>query len=249
MLVPTPLNDTLDEAIGRRRRHDPIEARTGGPAGNARLTAWTGLALLGLILGELVTLLDVSGLIGWHVVIGTMLTGLALLKTASTSWRAGRFYTGRASYRVAGPPPTPLRLLGPVVVVTTLGLLGSGLALIALGPPAGRRPFVTVFGFGLDTLTLHQALFFAFAASVGLHALARVIPAVTSVAGRVERRRTVPGGSGRIVALGVSLVVAALVSALILGTAGSWRHDDHRFGRPGGQDFSGGSSGQARAGG
>jgi hypothetical protein len=50
--------DTLYSAIGRIHRDDPIDPSTGGPAGNARLTAWTGLLLLVLSLAELVTLLD-----------------------------------------------------------------------------------------------------------------------------------------------------------------------------------------------
>jgi hypothetical protein len=49
------------EAAGRRRRADPVLAGAGGPAGNARLTAWTGLVLLALFGAELVTLVDVSG--------------------------------------------------------------------------------------------------------------------------------------------------------------------------------------------
>lgn len=227
MPVPTQLADTLDEAIGKRHRPDPVAGTSGGPAGNARLTAWTGLLLLVLILAELVTVLDVNGLISWHIVLGTLLVPVALLKTVSTSWRVGRYYTGHRLYRTAGPPPTPLRLLGPLVVLTTLGLLGSGLALIALGPDAGRRPLVTVLGFALDTLTLHQALFIAFCVAVGLHVLARLVPAVNLVAGRVQRATSVPGRSRRIVVLGIALAAAAVTAALVLGASTAWKHDHH----------------------
>ena len=65
--------ETRDEAVGRRRRHDPVLPRTGGPAGNATLTAWTGLLLLVLFLAEMVTLLDVHGLISWHIAVGALL--------------------------------------------------------------------------------------------------------------------------------------------------------------------------------
>lgn len=64
------LDDVLDEAVGRGRRHDPVVGGTGGPAGNARLTAWVGLLLVVLIAAELVTLLDVTSLIDRHVRIG-----------------------------------------------------------------------------------------------------------------------------------------------------------------------------------
>ena len=77
--APNPLVETLDEATGLGRREDPVLPVTGGPAGNARLTAWTGVVLLVLSLAELVTLLDVRGLISWHIVIGTLLLPPALL--------------------------------------------------------------------------------------------------------------------------------------------------------------------------
>lgn len=234
MPASNPITDTLDEALGKRHRPNPVTGPSGGPAGNARLTAWTGLVLLVLILAEMLTVLDVHGLITWHIVLGTLLVPVALLKTASTSWRIGRYYTGHRPYQDAGPPPMPMRLLGPLVVLSTLGLLGSGLALIALGPDAGRRPFVTVLGVGLDTLTLHQGLFFVFAGATGLHVLGRVIPAVMLLAGRVQRTTSVPGGTRRIVALGAALIAAAVAATLVLAASGAWEHDGgHRHDRYG----------------
>jgi hypothetical protein len=233
------ITDVVDVATGRSHRADPVLPTTGGPAGNARITAWTGLLLLVLIAVELVTLLDVRGLISWHIVVGTLLVPVALLKTATTTWRIGRYYSGHQPYRSAGPPPTLLRILGPLVVITTLAELGSGLALIALGPESSRRVLFTALGQRIDTLTLHQALFFAFAAATGLHILGRTVPAVTQVVGRLQHagatRSRVPGGSGRVAALLLTLVAAAVTAALILGASSGWKDDrgDHFPGRPG----------------
>src|SRR3954447_12814551 len=107
--LPSFVTDVLSEAAGQARRPDPIAPRTGGPAGNARLTAWTGLVLLALSLAELVTLLDVGGLISWHVVIGVLLVPPALLKTVTTGWRIVCYYRGSPAYSQAGPPPMALR--------------------------------------------------------------------------------------------------------------------------------------------
>lgn len=234
MPYPRPLADLRDEALGRRHKDDPALGTSGGPAGNKRLTAWAGLLLLVLILAELVTLLDVSGLISWHVVLGMLIVGLTVVKTASTSWRVVRYYSGHGPYRSAGPPLTPLRILGPLVVVTAVGLLASGVALIFLGPGSGQRPLVTVLGVGLDMLTLHQILFFAFGVAAGLHVIARLVPAVTLLAGRIQRARKVPGGGRRIAAVLLALGASAIVAILLLGPSASWRHDDdhdhhHRF--------------------
>lgn len=120
--------------------------RSGGPAGNARLTAWTGLLLLVLFTAELLTLIDIRQLISWHVVIGTLLIPPALLKTGTTGWRIIGYYTRRRPYRDAGPPPMLLRILGPLVVIGTLAVLGTGLLLILLGPDASRRTSSTSSG-------------------------------------------------------------------------------------------------------
>jgi hypothetical protein len=113
--------------VSRSHRADPAAPGHGGPAGNARLTAATGVLLLVLFLAGRVTLLDVTGLAGWHVVIGVLLVPPALVKTGVTGCRVLRDYTGGCGYRVAGPPPGPLRLLGPRVALRTLALLGAGL--------------------------------------------------------------------------------------------------------------------------
>lgn len=161
---PIPLlADTVAVAAGRRGLDDPALPRTGGPAGNARLTAWTGLLLLSLFLAELVTLLDVRGLISWHIVIGTLLVPPALLKTGSTGRRVARYYRHHPIYKQVGPPPLLLRLLGPGVVVSTLALLGSGLALVALGPNSSRTALLTVLGQQIDAVTVHQFLFILWA--------------------------------------------------------------------------------------
>jgi hypothetical protein len=220
--------DVLAEAAGRRHRNDPVVAGGGGPAGNARLTATAGLVLLALSLAELVTLLDVSGLISWHVAIGVLLVPPALLKTAVTGWRIVRYYGGSRDYRASGPPPMLLRLLGPLVVLSTLGLLGSGLALIALGPDASRNTLVGALGQRVDAVTVHQAFFICWAAVTGLHVLARLAPAVLLSGGR----SAVPGGGRRITAVTVTLVIAAIAAALLLGTADAWRHTGHARGLP-----------------
>ena len=109
--VPGAVAETIATATGQAERHDPVRGRSGGPAGNALLTAWLGVALLVLLVAELVTLVDVRGLMDWHVVIGAVLIPPALAKTASTGWRIVRYYSGQRDYRLAGPPPLVLRVL------------------------------------------------------------------------------------------------------------------------------------------
>ena len=227
------LDDVLEEAVGRGHRRDPVVRGTGGPAGNARLTSALGLLLVVLIAAELVTLLDVSGLIGWHVGVGIGLVALALLKTASTGWRMMRYYGGSPTYRKAGPPPLLLRLLGPMVIATTLGVLGSGIALIAVGPDASRRSAFSLLGHRADLVTLHQGFFILFAACTGVHLLARFVPAVSLTTGRPRRPgaddATVPGKVGRVALLVAVAAAAAVAVALVVPSVHRWQHE-RRFG-------------------
>ncbi len=218
----------LATALGRRHRSDPVLPGTGGPAGNVRLTAWTGAVLLVLFLAELVTLLDVRGLIGWHLALGVLLVPPALLKTVSTGWRILRYYVGHRPYTSAGPPPLLLRLLGPLVVLGTLALLGTGLALVAVGADGGRQALVTVLGQRISTLTLHQAAFIFWGVVTGLHVLARALPAWMAL--RPGSGDGVPGRSWRAVALLASLGLGVAGLFLILQHDNGWRSAPDRHG-------------------
>jgi hypothetical protein len=229
------LGATLAEASGGDRRKDPRLPRTGGPAGNARITAWTGFLLLVLSLAELVTLLDVHALISWHVVLGALLLPPALLKTASTGWRIVRYYTGNRVYRTAGPPPLLLRILGPFVVAATLGLLVSGIVLVALGPDGSQRQLVTFLGQRVDWVSVHQGLFVVWGVLTGLHVLGRLLPAVGIVVTRPAAGDRVAGRIARGVVLAATIAVAALTAALLLAAAPSWRGGNWGF--HGRQDF------------
>jgi hypothetical protein len=221
---------TLAEATGHTHRSDEATAPTGGPAGNARLTAWTGLVLLVLFGAELVTLLDVRGLITWHAVIGVLLVPPALLKTATTGWRILRYYTGNRRYRTAGPPPTPLRVLGPLVVASTLAVLGTGIAAVLVGDGG---PAVTVLGQPIDTVSIHKATFVVWGVVTGVHTLARLVPALR-LSGLVGGARTVPGRTGRVavIAATLALAVAVGIATPALIDLAPWRtrppgHSDH----------------------
>jgi hypothetical protein len=48
-----------------------------------------------------------------------------LLKLASTGYRFARYYTANPAYRRKGPPATPMRLLAPLVVISTVVVFGS----------------------------------------------------------------------------------------------------------------------------
>jgi hypothetical protein len=92
-----------------------------------------------------------------------LLIPVLVLKVASTGWRFLRYYRDGEDYVRRGPPHLALRaVVGPVIVVSTLVLFGTGVALLVLGQTHG-----TVVG-------LHKASFLVWVGATGLHVLAHV---------------------------------------------------------------------------
>lgn len=179
----------------------------GGTFGNEQLTNVAGALLLVLLLVIGVTILRIGQLISVHLFVGLLLLGPVAVKLTSTGYRFARYYAGDAAYRKKGPPELGLRLLAPLVVVSTLIVFVSGLILLFQGP-ASRGIWVSV----------HKVSFIAWVAVTGVHVLFH-LPSMlrTLSAGRrnAERLGVAPGAAGRWITIGGGLI-AGLVIALVL---------------------------------
>jgi hypothetical protein len=205
-------------AAGGAEYHDGRHLRTrrgprsGGADGNERLTAVTGALLLGLFAAEGVTILSVHGLMTLHFFLGMLLAGPVALKIGTTCYRFARYYTGAPAYVRKGPPPLLLRLLGPVVIVTSCGVIGTGIALAFAGP--GRGPW----------LLAHRALFVLWFGAMTVHVIGH-LPALARMTTRARRHAGATGGSA---AVRWGLLAASLGGGLILAAstvhlAGAWQ--------------------------
>src|SRR5881398_1357528 len=105
-----------------------------GVAGNERLTALAGAVLLALIVAEVVTIPNIHALMSMHVLVGVLLAGPLAVKTASTGWRFVRYYTKNPAYRRKGPPRPLARALAPLLLISTLVVIGSGIGLVTTSP-------------------------------------------------------------------------------------------------------------------
>jgi hypothetical protein len=122
-----------EQVSGTATPHECAEIVDAGPASNRRLTALTGLILLILFAVEVVTTLFMGSLFGLHFFLGMLLIGPVCLKTGATIWRFARYYLGSAPYVRRGPPPTLQRILGPLLILTSAGVLGTGVMLAVTG--------------------------------------------------------------------------------------------------------------------
>jgi hypothetical protein len=201
---------------------------TDGATGNARLTSATGVVLIVLLTVEGVTVLSVRQMITLHVFVGVMVLGPVLLKSGSTVYRFVRFYTGAPTYREKGPPHPLLRVLGPLVIVSSLALLGTGIALIVVGA-AGSDGLVVA----------HQTCFWVWVAVLAVHLIGHLWE--TAITAWYELRSSLRGKAARqrrwrYTAIIVALVVGVGAATALLPTATSWttRQVGTNSGRPGG---------------
>lgn len=214
--------DAIEGAAGRRERPDPSLPHSGGPAGNARLTAWLGLVLLVLFAAEGVTVLSVRHLLGWHIVLGAIAIGPVLLKMASTGWRMVAYYARTPRYLAAGPPPMVYRLLGPLVVLTSVAVLLTGVLLLLLGDQRSREAIVTVAGLRVDWLFLHQASFVVWFGAMTIHVLGRTVPALRTAQRSLQRPRAVDGIMLRLTSIVLALALGAALAVWLVGKEGGW---------------------------
>ena len=170
-------------------------------AANERLTALTGAALF-VLLGLIgITVLNVRSLLPQHLLLGFALIPPLGLKMASTGYRFVRYYLGDPDYRRAGPPRWFLRVLAPVVVLSTLGLFVTGLELWFFG-----------LQFGSIWVAAHKFLFVVWLPTTAIHVLAYLNKSTEAVAQEIS-------SPARDAFSRRSLVVGSLVAGAVLAAA------------------------------
>jgi hypothetical protein len=185
-----------------------------GVAGNARLTGGAAAILLVLLALEGATIPFIGSLAGPHIFIGMLLLPPVALKLGSTGWRFARYYLRAPSYLRKGPPNPIMRVLAPGVVLATLALFASGVALGIAGP-------------GHPTLQLaHKASFILWFVLMAVHVLGHVLEVPDLAAPdwrRAGGREARLAGSGlRVVTLGGSLVLGLALALATASLIGPW---------------------------
>jgi hypothetical protein len=163
--------------------------------------------LLVLLAAEGATLVAIGQLLVPHVFVGFLLIPPVALKLASVGWRMTSYYRGRDVYILRGPPMWLLRfVVGPLTVVSTVALFGTGIAAVALG----RRGLV---------LGAHKLSFIVWFAAMSVHVLMHVWKLPSLVRDRLA------GRSLRLAAVGLSLVAGVVLAVATLPLADHWQ--DH----------------------
>ena len=196
----------------------PVESGAltgGGPAGNERLTAVTGVVLLVLLAALGVTIVRIGQLLDIHMFLGVALIAPVGLKLASTGYRFVRYYTSEPRYRRKGPPVPALRLMAPIVVLSTVAVFATGVVLLLAGP-GSRDPWVM----------FHKVSFFVWLAFMSLHVLGHLVELPRLVSTRqavlAGHEAVSAGATGRAVALASTLVLGAALGIAAIADFAPW---------------------------
>ena len=194
-----------------------MDARNGDAwsavVGNERLTALAGAVLLVLIVVELVTAAKLRALLSAHVFVGVLLAGPLVVKIGSTGYRFLRYYTRSPAFVRRGPPRLALRVLVPLLLATTLVVIGSGIGLVVTGPRSAG-PLLPLHGFSvLVWLPL-----------IAIHVFAHIrrVPRLVADDWSKQSTEQAPGRGRRLgVNLG-ALMLGVIAAILLLPTAAPW---------------------------
>jgi hypothetical protein len=200
---------TISARVGIRRR-----LLAGGPPGNELLTAVNGAVLLVLLAVEGLTIVFLGPLLTVHLFVGVLLLPPVLLKLGTTGYRFVHYYAGTRRYRRKGPPQPVLRLIGPVLVLTTVAVLASGTVLL-LGGPSTRSTF----------LPIHKITFFVWLGAFGVHLIGHLPTLGRALRVDLARAGARPAGTaGRRLALTAAIVLGLALALAVLPDFPAWVH-------------------------
>jgi hypothetical protein len=183
----------------------------GGSDGNERLTAANAVVLLVLLAAEGATLIAVVQLLVVHVFLGFLLVPPVALKLASTGWRMTSYYRRSDEYLRRGPPHWLLRyIVGPVVVLSTIALFGTGVLAVALG----RRGLV---------LGLHKLSFVIWFGAMSIHGLGHLLDLPRAAFRDWWRSDRLGGRRARRAILAGALAAGLALAVLTVPLADHWQ--------------------------
>lgn len=200
--------ETIYRQAARKRQYQVVVR-------NERLTALAAAVLLVGFIVDLFVTTNLHKLIMTHIFIGVLLAGPLTVKLFSVGYRFFRYYGRSPAFVAKGAPNMWMRLLAPFLIMDTLALFLSGIALALHGPINDRLLFL-----------IHAATAALWVPMIAVHVYAHIrlvprsiardwaVPSAQAVSGRVQRLRLTL----------VSLVVGAVAAVVITPMASQWRH-------------------------
>lgn len=182
-----------------------------------RLMALLGVVLFIALAIEGVTVVFIGQLIALHVIIGMILIPVMAYKIVVATYRFAMYYLGVPDFKRSGPPELVLRLIAPLLVISTVVLMASGVVLVMLHP---GTPTANAWRF------IHQASFVAWFGLMVIHVLAYLRRAFGTAAYdlRYTRYHSLIGRRGRLISVVLASTFGLLLAAVIYPYVAPWAH-------------------------
>jgi len=189
----------------------PAPAVAGDATGNARITGSFGAVIFVLLAVEGVTILKINRFFTPHVFVGMLVLPFVVVKMASTTYRFARYYSGRPDYVQKGAPHIILRVLGPMVTITTIAVFATGIIALKVG------------GHFIDRA--HKVSFVAWFVVLAIHVLGHILetPALAFADWRRSTRGQTAGVTARLTLLASTTAIGIALAILSL----SWVNQGH----------------------
>lgn len=181
----------------------------------ARLLALLGSVLfIGLVI-EGVTIVFIGQMVALHVVLGMILLPIMAYKTIVAMYRFSMYYLGASDFKRAGPPEMLLRVIGPLLVVTTVILMFSGIILVYAKPDTSTATF---------WLILHRDDFVIWFGLLALHVLAYARRAFGTAGYDLKdsRYHSLIGRRGRLISILIAAAFGVLLAWAVYPAIGQW---------------------------
>jgi len=195
------------ESIGSSRRVRAV----------GRLLAMLGIVLFVGLAIEGVTIVFIGQMVSFHVVLGMILLPIMLYKILIATYRFSMYYLGARDFKRAGPPELLLRLVAPLLVVTTIMLMATGIILVYTRPGSLSASY---------WLVIHRDTFIVWFALCSLHVLAYIRRAMGTGSEDLRRSRYhwLIGRNGRLVSILIALGMGVVLGVALLPAATTWAH-------------------------
>jgi hypothetical protein len=215
-------SETAIDEIVPNARQTALDSELRGARGKgvfiARSSALLGMLILFFSIAEIVTVAFLPEALILHIAIGSILGVLIIVKLILNAYRYLGYLKHDHDFRQAGTPRLIMRILSLPLVVTTIVVLGTGMAMVLTGPTAFATSFLA---------TAHALFAIIWLGLLGYHTFGYWHRSARSTTRELDRIRSKDTQAlARLILAATTVIGAVTLMLLLLPLSNRWRFTD-----------------------